>query len=459
MRKKIIKYSILLFAGLALYFVVSTYQKLAIVTGYTSKYMCSCLFSAGREKEDIISLDLATGFVSLAEFEIDAEKKQVSSTIWGFQKNTSIYRSGFGCALLADHSEEKVLENKFPFPRRKRLIDDTASWPTGNQVYLSEKEKTIQEKMLQVISSEFKENREGPFKNTTAITVAYDGKLLAEKYRNGFDKHTPVLGWSMTKSITSTLIGILVQEGKLNIHDPAPIKEWQNDERKSITLHHLLQMTSGLDWEEEYSKISEAVTMLYKKGDMYAYSIQPKLKYEAGTKWYYSSGTSNILSGIIRNQFANSQDYWSFPYEALFNKIGMSSVILETDASGTFVASSYCYATPRDWTRYGLLYYNQGVWQGDTVVDPSWVTYTSTTSENIPLGQYGAQWWLNGKANGENKFPALPEDMIMCRGYQGQHIYVIPSKKLVVTRFGKTSDRSAFDEVAFLQGIFNCLPK
>ena len=136
----------------------------------------------------------------------------------------------------------------------------------------------------------------------------------------------------------------------------------------------------------------------------------------------------------------------------------MTSVTLEPDASGTFVGSSYCYATPTDWSRYGLLYYNKGIWQGDTIVEPSWVEYTAATSDCIPEAQYGAQWWLNkADKNGKKKFPELP-DMMMCRGYQGQHVYVVPSKKLVVTRFGKTFDRKVFDETAFLKRIFNCLP-
>ncbi len=450
MKKKIISSLVAAFLctfGLYLY---KTYKKLTIITGHSSKYLCSCTFGSGRQAEDIINFDLNFSPISWAKYDIDYQNKKVTSTVFGMKANTAIFREGFGCTLLADYTEEELLKQQFP-KSKKELYNDLLFDLSA----LTAKQKAMQKKVLKAIAPEFIEKDSLLPKNTTAITVAYDGKLIAEQYRKDFDYNTPLLGWSMTKSITSTLVGILVKEGDLDVHAPVDIPSWQGDERKNITLHHLLQMTSGLEWDENYTRLSSAVSMLYKEGDMYDYVIQSKLAHAPGTHWYYSSGTSNILSGIIKNQFDNDRSYWLFPYESLFDKLGMSSAWIEPDASGMYAGSSYCFATARDWTRYGLLYYNQGIWQGDTIVSPAWVNYTKSTSKAIPKGRYGAHWWLNIGKDGEYPLPGITNEVFYCKGYQGQRIYVIPSKKLVITRFGKTFNEDAFKEVDFLKRVFD----
>jgi len=452
MKKKIVSSLIAAFLCTFAFYLYNTYKKLTIITGHSSKYLCSCVFGSGRQAENVINFDLNFSPISWAKHDIDYQHKKVTSTVFGMKANTAIFRKGFGCTLLADHTEEDLLKQKFP-ERKKRDNDSLFDLSA-----LTDEQKVIQKKILKAIAPEFIEKDSLLAKNTTAITVAYDGKLIAEQYRKGFDKHTPLLGWSMTKSITSTLVGILVKKNALDIHAPVNIPSWQEDERKNITLHHLLQMTSGLDWDENYSRLSSAVSMLYKQGDMYDYVIQSKLAHTPGTHWYYSSGTTNIVSGIIKKQFDDDRSYWLFPYEAFFDKIGMTSAWIEPDASGMYAGSSYCFATARDWTRYGLLYYHQGIWQGDTIVSPAWVDYTRSTSKCIPKGRYGAHWWLNIGKDGQYPLPSIDNNVFYCKGYQGQRIYVIPSKKLVITRFGKTFKKEAFEEVAFLKRIISVCP-
>ncbi|HEX8279026.1 MAG TPA: serine hydrolase, partial [Segetibacter sp.] len=190
-------------------------------------------------------------------------------------------------------------------------------------------------------------------------------------------------------------------------------------------------------WWEYYAAPSDATNMLYKERDMGGFAIAKKLKDKPGTKFNYSSGTTNIVSRIIRDVIGD-QNYYTFPYKELFYKIGMFNTILEVDAGGTSVGSSYCFATARDWARFGLLYRNNGVWNGERILPEGWVEFTTTpTAAKLPEadGTYGAQFWLNKpNENGYKKYRLVPDDCFRCQGYEGQYIWVIPSKKLVVVR-------------------------
>jgi CubicO group peptidase (beta-lactamase class C family) len=287
----------------------------------------------------------------------------------------------------------------------------------------------------------------GKLKRTRAVVVLYKNKLIAEKYDTGFTKDSRILGWSMTKSITSSAFGVLAKQGKIDIYKPAPVAEWQNDERKNITINDLLHMNSGLEWEENYSTICDATKMLFLAEDMGKVQLDKPAQFKPNTHWNYSSGTTNLLSLILRRQFKTQQEYLDFWYSAVIDKIGMSSMIVEQDMTGTFVGSSYGWATARDWSKFGLLYLNKGNWNGEQILDESWVKYTATPT-NTSEGKYGAQFWLN--AGG--KFPDVPRDMFYCSGYQGQMVAIIPSMDMVIVRMGLKED-PAFDFNGFLKGI------
>ena len=171
-----------------------------------------------------------------------------------------------------------------------------------------------------------------------------------------------MLGWSVSKSLTAALAGILVNQNKLSVDEPAPVAAWAKTEKRNITIKSLLQQTTGLDFTENYSRPSSVTKMLFRKGDMAAYTASLPLKYDPGKVFNYSSGNSNILSKVIR-QIVGEKDYAAFPYRELFYKINAYSFLLEPDASGTYIGSSYSYATARDFARFGLLYYNNGVWK------------------------------------------------------------------------------------------------
>jgi CubicO group peptidase (beta-lactamase class C family) len=281
--------------------------------------------------------------------------------------------------------------------------------------------------------------------------------LISENYAPGFNKNSKMLGWSMAKSITSALIGILVKQGRLDVKQPAPVAEWKDpeDERHAITLENLLQQTSGLNFEEDYNKSSNATIMLFNKADMGAYTASRPLKDTPGTKFYYSSGNSNILSRIVR-QTVGDKNYHSFIYDSLFYKAGMYNTVMEPDAGGTMVGSSYVFATAQDWARFGLLYYNNGVINGQQLFTDDWVKKTASPFAADKLSQYGYQFWLNGydiKMPSQRKFSAAPADMFYADGYAGQYVFIIPSKKLVIVRLGFKN----FDENELLRKILQCV--
>ncbi|HAC73268.1 MAG TPA: serine hydrolase, partial [Porphyromonadaceae bacterium] len=191
------------------------------------------------------------------------------------------------------------------------------------------------------------------------------GQPVAEKYADEFSTETLFLSWSMAKSFINALAGILVKEGKLDIYASAGMDEWKNDERRNITIHHLMQMNSGLEWNEDYGNSSDVNNMLHKEGDMARFASSKPLEYSPGSVFEYSSGSTNIVSYLMRKAIGDDAEYFAFPREQLFNKIGMRSAVFEVDASGTFVGSSYLYASLRDYARFGLLYLNNGNWQGE----------------------------------------------------------------------------------------------
>jgi CubicO group peptidase (beta-lactamase class C family) len=288
-------------------------------------------------------------------------------------------------------------------------------------------------------------------KRTRALLVIYKDQIIAEKYENEFTKNTKFLGWSMTKSITATYFGILQHQGKIDINKPAPVNEWANDERSKITLHNLIQMNSGLEWEEDYGKISDVTKMLFIEEDMAKIQLEKPAAFAPNTHWNYSSGTTNLLSGILRRQFKTHREYLDFWYSALIDKIGMNSMVIETDMAGNFVGSSYSWATTRDWAKFGLLYLHKGNWNGEQLFDPSWAKYVAVPT-NGSNGKYGAHFWLN--SNGD--FPDLPRNFYRCSGYQGQMVAIFPNQDMVVVRMGLSE---GFDFNGFLSEVVKSFKK
>jgi CubicO group peptidase (beta-lactamase class C family) len=256
----------------------------------------------------------------------------------------------------------------------------------------------------------------------------------------------------------------MVKNGNLRLNDPAPVPEWQKagDPRGKITLDQMLRMSSGLEFSEIYKPLYDAARMLYGSRDFAAYAAAKPLKAAPDDVWSYSSGTANIVSRIVRSESEKSyKNSYTFMREELFNKIGMYSAVPEADPSGTYVGSSYTFATPRDWARFGQLYLQDGVWNGERILPEGWVSYTTKPTPGAPKGEYGALFWLNaGPASdpGKRRWPSAPADTYSADGYQEQKVIVIPSKKLVLVRFGATSVRKAWNTDAFIADILASFP-
>ena len=261
--------------------------------------------------------------------------------------------------------------------------------------------------------------------------VVHKGGVVAERYDKGIGRDTKLLSWSMAKSFVNALIGIMVKDSLLNIHTPMDIPEWQSDGRKAITLHDLMQMQSGLEWNEDYGARSDVNIMLHCERDMGLYALMKPLEYEPSTHWQYSSGTTDIAMRYLRSRFSSDEAFLRYMHSRLFAPLGIIAPVFEQDMSGTPVGSSYLYATAMDFARFGQMYLDDGCVGNERILPEGWVDYTRMPAA-ASNGRYGAFFWLNRSG----KFPDVPKDMYYCDGHDGQDIFIFPSHQLVVVILG-----------------------
>ncbi|NDV14773.1 serine hydrolase [Muricauda sp. TY007] len=422
------------------------YPKLNIISGYAAKNVASGVFVANRSAASMNQYDNSAPLIEIASTEVNKNEESASSTVYGLMKRTAVHRDGLGAVLINDDYDPNALTIK---PQRNQA-SDTIPYPYGQAAPVDTVLPEVDmDQINKAIAMAFAEPET---QKTRTMLILYKGHLIAEKYIDGFDKDTPILGWSMTKSVLATCYGILEHQGKLEMDWPAPIPEWKDDERKNITLNHLLRMQSGLAWDEDYTGISDVTRMLFLDSDMTQAQRNKKAIAKPMEVWNYSSGTSNLLSGILRQQFRSHQEYLDFPYSALIDKIGMYTMVLEADIVGNYVGSSYAWASTRDWARFGQLYLDRGNWNGEQLFDSTWVDYITKPTINSN-GIYGAHFWLNA----EGKYPDVPKDMFSCNGFEGQHVFMIPSKDLVVVRTG-LAEEPYFDVNGVLSNIVKAVP-
>ena len=445
--KKFFKIFAVLVVLLLVYLRIAIYPQLDLISGFASKSVASGHFIDNRSLKTIQQGDNDIPKIDWAKNTINDSEKFVTATVYRLKERKAIYREGLGATLINDDFD---VSKPYNVPKRTKL-ENNLPFPYGN----NEPKDTIfsnvnYEKLNAAVANAF-DKKGTKDKRTRSVIVIYKDKIIAEKYNTGFNKNSKILGWSMTKSLTATYFGILQKQGKIDISKPAPISEWKNDERKNITINDLLHMNSGLEWEENYSKICDATKMLFIEEDMTQSQINKPLVGKTNNTWNYSSGTTNLLSGILRKQFKTHQEYLDFWYSSLFDKIGMNSALVETDMAGNFVGSSYGWATTRDWAKFGLLYLHKGNWNGEQLFNESWADYV-TIPTDTSYGNYGAQFWLNvGK-----KFPNVPKDMFYASGYQGQMVAIFPSHDLVIVRMGLSE---SFDFNGFLSEVVGSLGK
>ncbi len=419
--------------------VALNYPKLTIISGYASKNMASTVFIAHRTPLSITENDNNVPLIEWAE--VHPHDHGASASVFGLMERKTECLEGLGCHLI---NKEGDLGNNALKPERDTKLLELL-FPYGN----GGKKDTL---FTNIDYAQLNRAMDLAFskpeiQKTRTVLVAYKNQIIAERYSEGFTENTPVLGWSMTKSVLATLYGILEHQGKIDLYSPAAVEAWQNDERKNITIDHLLRMQSGLAWDEDYTAISDVTKMLFLSDDMTLAQEQKESIAPPTEIWNYSSGTTNLLSGLLRKQLGDQQSYLNFPYQALIDKIGMTSMMIETDASGNFVGSSYGWASTRDWAKFGSLYLNRGLWNGEQLFDPQWPAYVSRPTPHSQ-GTYGAHFWLNALG----KYPDVPRDLYSANGYQGQYVFIIPSEELVVVRTG-LAEEPDFDVNGFLREV------
>ncbi len=414
-----------------------------IGAGYKAKIACSEIFLAQREVETVISSEFA-GIAAMMEkiaVHVDTAKKTVRAAgPFGFGRAQAIYREGYGCTLA---NAGRVLSLPAPAAPGVNGMWEEAPPTSGSALH------HVDYGALDfALNTAFETNDA----NHRSVVVIVDGKIVDERYADGFSKETPFLSWSAAKSVTATLVGAAALRGHINIDDPAPVSEWQtNANLAGITWNDLLRMQSGLAFKEDYANPrSDVNRMLFEAADSGAVAAKKSADHPPGEVWYYSSGTTNLISRTLRQVLSETGvDYHQFARGALFEPIGATSITMEPDASGTFIGSSFVYATARDWARLGQLYLQDGLWGGERLLPEGWGAYVAAPTEASD-GQYGAHFWLNYDGANERKrfIPGLPENVYCMAGHEGQYVFIVPSKRMIIVRTGMTRGRSPMPVVA-----------
>ncbi|MFZ5733430.1 MAG: serine hydrolase domain-containing protein [Pseudomonadota bacterium] len=413
-----------------------------IVTGFVANTLCTGTFVTGADPDRLFAETTAAlpgvNLISWAiGYRVDRERKQVTSTVFGGIESRAIHREGLGCYLA--HSEPPAESSLSKAAQAPALLPEIA----GSAVV-----EPMDPALKRALDNAFAEPAQ-PFRNTKAVVIVKDGKVIAERYADGYSKDAPILGFSMTKSVINALIGILVRQGKLSVLDPAPIAAWRNpdDPRRTITIDHLLKHTSGLAMGSSLassvmSAFAPVNRMKFSERDMAAYAATASLEAAPGTYWNYHDGNTVLLSRIIRDAVGTrATDVMQFVRRELFDPLGIRSAVIEFDATGTPEGSSQMLATARDWARFGLLYLNDGVVGGRRILPEGWVDYSANPVPEAWVGM-GAGFWTNrGDSKGARYRGSLgmPKDAFYASGTFGQYVVVVPSQRLVVVRLGITA--------------------
>ncbi len=432
MIRKTVIFIFIVFAGLVMLASLAGFPPAYIIsapgvaTGIGSKLLCSSRYVSGFSREqsfdDLVQYSFILDRLSI---EYDDTQRSVTTSLFGLSKKTASYIPGLGCAV--DYRG---------FEQRESLLvavaeSSSQAWPLGDDV--GEPDQALEVLLEDVLR---RDNNSGL--NTRALLLVHEGRVVAEAYDQGADADTPLLGWSMAKSLMSTMLANLEYRGMLNIDSAPGFESWQADERSQIKIRDLLTMSDGLAFSEEYDPGDDATAMLFTAPSASDYVMQKKLLHQPGRHFNYSSGTANLLSRVYAESFADPQGNYDDYMENIHRVLGFQNAVFETDASGVFVASSYLYASARDWARLGQLMLNNGEINGRRVFREDWVerAIAPNTTENEKA--YGFQWWLNS-GDETLRWADLPEGAFMANGNRQQMIAVVPSADVVIVRLGWTA--------------------
>ena len=432
-------------------------QREMIQRGVQAILQCNGLFTGDRTLEQVFEQELAylrdpVGTAEGGDYVVDWERKAVAIGEPGATPTMrAAFREGIGCVILSPEQTFDDIDD-LPILTMPGPAGDAAgaAWPDGDLVVSRPLPRGVDPVALEA-ASDWTFDRESPEQVTLSLIVLHDGEIIHERYAPGIDMFTKTRTWSTAKSIASTLIGMLVDEGKLALDEPLPF-DWlpenagspENDPRREITLRHVLNMSSGLypvdSWGMEYATGSG---FSYWAGESSVHGARNRsLMQEPGTFWDYENYDTLLGVYAMKQVIGDPQAYLEFPRERLLDKIGMRNTLLSTDRFGDFIMSSQIYTTARDLARFGLLYAQNGMWKDERLISEEWIDFVRTpapaTSETGNF--YGGQFWLVPDDRTD-----VPKDAYSTAGNRGQFVVIVPSHDIVIVRRGLDYGRQGFD--------------
>ena len=411
---------------------------------FTSHQLCSASFVAGLDSTEYYNEAIRPKLGplgALLRYEVDRQRQEVRTSLAGLVHSRAVYDGPFGCRVLHPGREVRFFRGE---------ADDhqppVSSPPplTGPEIVAP-----VTAKLSEALDHAFAESESGPRRFTKAVVVLHRGRVVGERYAPGVSPATPLIGWSMTKSVTNALLGILVRNGMLDMKRPAPVAEWSTpgDPRQPITPDQLLRMVSGIGCGQSlhtgFTTPFDADTQMeFDIADQSAFAASASLRAKPGSEWRYTNCNFVLLSRIIRNMAGGDANAArSFIARELFEPLGFERATLEYDSTGVPLGTIHLWASARDWARFGLLYLRDGMAEnGQRILPEGWVDYSAQlTPQSSDEYGYGAGFWTqrgNSPAARERIAAGLPADSFMAKGSQGQYTIVIPSQDLVIVKIG-----------------------
>ena len=411
-----------------------------LVLAEGAKQLCSAVFVSQRDSEEAFKNSIWPVWPLISPpirqrpvYAIDRQAKAVTFTLGDSVREARLYGDQ-GCTIIPLGADGIYFE---PVCVKTTLPSSmTQLWPMGDVLEDGGVPPEVDMAKIDAAVNTVFENAKA---KTAAFVVVYKRRIIAERYREGINKDTQLESWSMGKSLTATLIGILLADGHFDLHSKAPVSAWQNpnDSRKEITIAHLLRMSSGLKFTgpEEVDHTSDHSYIYSGAIDVFKFSIDKPLEFDPNTVGRYRNCDPLILGHIVKQTVeSRGEEYFTFPQRALFDKIGIHKMVLEADPYGNFIMTGYVYGTARNWARLGLLYLQDGKWAGERILPEGFVDFVRSPAPAWADGTYGGLFWLNPDGSW-----GLPTDTYSMQGAGGQFTFIVPSYDLVIARMSHMS--------------------
>jgi CubicO group peptidase (beta-lactamase class C family) len=416
--------------------------------GFATKLLCSGVFVGGRNPQHFIENDLHAPYgFDPADLTVDVDRDagKVTLSLPSGHRRTAVFNPGLGCTMIPT-GEERIHFDPVPVATSLPAAD-SVEWPMGDISASHQPANVNREAMEAALDFTFDDSLHGQPQRARAMVVLHKSRIVGERYAPGFNQDSKLVSWSMGKSITSALIGILIGDGEFDLDDPAPVAEWRRpgDPRGDITIRNLLQMSSGLRFERvendadpaHFTPANDHNYIYFGAVNVFEHSISRPQEHPPNTVWRYRNCDPLTLGLLVKQTVeARGEEYFSYPQRALFDRIGIRNIVLEPDPWGNFVNTGYDHGTARDWARFGLPHLQDGVWNEERILPEGWVDFVREPAPADPERHYGGQFWLNAGGN----HPDIPRDAFWAAGARGQTTMIIPSRDVVIVRLGHSLD-------------------